>query len=194
MTKIKHNPQAKNLIDNYISESPEFSKPILNKLRTLIMKTDPEITEDWKWGPNYYKQGMVCGFVAFKQHVTFFFFQGAMMKDPYKLFNYGDTNQHNRSIKLKSIQDIDEKKYAEYIKEAVANNVAGIKSRTREIEIPEEFGKILAKNSARDNFDKLTFTRRKEMIQLFLSAKKPETLEIRITKILEELNGKNNPN
>lgn len=89
----------------------------------MILKADPDIIEDWKWGPNYQKNGMVCGFGAFKQHVILTFFQGAILKDPKKILNHGTTNQHNRNIKFKSINDIDEDTLIKYIREAVNNNV-----------------------------------------------------------------------
>ncbi len=55
---------AKERIDEYIRELPEFSKSICAKLRQVIFKAQPHIAQDWKWGPNYqYPKGiMVCGY------------------------------------------------------------------------------------------------------------------------------------
>src|SRR5436853_338053 len=100
MVTVNHNSKASKLIDDYIAKSPAFAQKICNMLRQIILKADPKIIEDWKWGPNYYKDGMICGYGTFKGWVTFSFFQGALMKDPKKLFNYGDANAHNRSIKF----------------------------------------------------------------------------------------------
>ncbi len=87
MTRL--NPDSKKLIDEYIDELPDFSKEICMRLRELTHSADPEIVEDWKWGPSFNKQGMVCGFSAFREHVSFTFFEGAAMKDPKKLFTEG---------------------------------------------------------------------------------------------------------
>jgi hypothetical protein len=73
---------AKKRIDNYIASGSALARPILRKLRELIFIAEPAIIEDWKWGPNYSKNGMVCGYFGFKEHVTFTFFGGAALKDP----------------------------------------------------------------------------------------------------------------
>ena len=175
-------------IDTYIDEAPEFSKPICRKLRTLILKTDPEITEEWKWGPNYQRAGMVCGFGAFKQHVTLTFFQGALLSDPYKLLTEGLNNQHNRGMKFKDVSEINEKILAEYIKEAIGNNLKGIKSNIQEIILPDEIKQILAAEGLLEAFEKSTYTFRKDHIVWIQDAKKPETREKRVRRLLDILN------
>lgn len=70
-------------IESYFDEAPSFAGDICRKLRHIIFKAEPEIVEDWKWGPNYSKNGMVCGIGAFQKHVSLAFFQGAHMKDSY---------------------------------------------------------------------------------------------------------------
>lgn len=185
MTKSNHNPKAKVLINKYIKKSPEFSHPICNKLRELILKADPDIIEDWKWGPNYQKNGMVCGFGAFKQHVTLTFFQGAILKDPKKILNHGTTNQHNRNIKFKSINDIDEDTLIKYIREAVNNNVKEIKSKDKTVIIPEELIKALEVVSLLEIFEATSYTNRKEFVNWIESAKKQETISKRLKATIE---------
>jgi hypothetical protein len=90
-------PNAKREILDYIGAMPEFSRAICKKLRTLILKADKHIIEDWKWGPNYYYSGMLCGYGAFKNHVKFTFYNGSAMKDPKNLFNHCVDNEFNRS-------------------------------------------------------------------------------------------------
>lgn len=100
-SKSKHNPDAPKFIEEYIREARDFAQPICRKLRAIIFKAEPDIIEDWKWGPNYYKSGIVCGFGAFKQHVTLAFFQGAMLKDPKKILTE-DGSKTPRSLRLGS--------------------------------------------------------------------------------------------
>ena len=78
-------PNATQEIDRYIAKAPEFARPICARIRALIHKADPDIVEDWKWGPNFNKHGMICGFGAFKEHVSLGFFKGELLKDPKKL-------------------------------------------------------------------------------------------------------------
>ena len=58
----KVHPNAKQEIDAYIEEMQPFAKAICKKLRSIILKADPSIQEDWKWGPHYSGNGMVCGY------------------------------------------------------------------------------------------------------------------------------------
>ena len=80
--KIQNNASTEVL--NYIESLPEFAKTICHRLREIILKTDPGIIEDWKWGPNYNLNGMLCGFGGFQKHVKFTFYNGSAMKDPKK--------------------------------------------------------------------------------------------------------------
>jgi hypothetical protein len=188
MPSSTHNPKASSLITDYIKHAPLFAQPICAKLRALIKKAEPTIIEDWKWGPNFYKDGMVCGFGAFKNHVTLAFFKGSLMKDARKLFNYGDSNAHNRSIKFQTLQDIDEKALIAYIKEAVVLNVKGVKISSGIIRLPSDLKKMFDKyRQAYTRFKDLSFTSRKEMVDSVLGAKKSETRERRIIQIVEKL-------
>jgi hypothetical protein len=59
MATSKHNADASFKITNYIESLPEWSQKICINLREIILSCNPEIIEDWKWGPNYYLNGMV---------------------------------------------------------------------------------------------------------------------------------------
>ncbi len=60
----------------------------------------------------------------------------------------------------------------------------------REITLPEDFKKELIKNKkAFQNFEKLSFTHKKEYIMAILDAKKEETRKRRIQKTIEMLSG-----
>jgi uncharacterized protein YdeI (YjbR/CyaY-like superfamily) len=176
-------PQASHLIDEYIKKAPVFAQPICTKLRQIIRKADPGIVEDWKWGPNFNKKGMVCGFSAFKEHVSFVFFQGAMLKDPKKILALGGSNVHNRTVKFMGLKDIDEKTLIAYIKEAVAPNTRGVKAQPekKQVTVPADLKKALAANKkAHANFEQLAYTYRKEYIKWIEEAEQPETRQRKI--------------
>lgn len=191
--KLKHNPDAKQLIDEGIASAEPFAQAICKKLRSIILKAEPGIIEDWKWGPNYYKDGMVCGFWYFKKHCTLTFWQGALLKDKKKVLQMNEGNLHNRHIKYTDVKQIDEKLLIEYITEAVINNEKGLKiteAKDKTVVIPPDFKKLLVKNKLLSYFEKLAYSHRKEYTMWINDAKKDETRLRRINKAIEKLKSK----
>jgi len=184
---------ASKRIDQYFAKSAPFAKPICARLRAIIHKAEPAIREDWKWGPNFNKAGMVCGIWAFKSHVTLTFFQGALLKDPKKILLHGTANARNRSAKFTNASDIDERTLVAYVREAVRNNERGLKAKPSgaSLRTPADFQKALSRNAiAKKFFAGLTYTHRKEYIAWITSAKKPETRVRRISEALAMLTKK----
>jgi hypothetical protein len=69
-------------VDEYISKSTDFAKPILVHLRDLVHDACPAIGETIKWGfPHFDYKGMLCSMSSFKQHCAFGFWKTALMKD-----------------------------------------------------------------------------------------------------------------
>lgn len=188
--KVRHNPDAKRLIDEGIAEAEPFAREICKKLRSIIFKAEPAIIEDWKWGPNYYKDGMVCGFWYFKNHVTFLFYQGALLKDRKKVLQSNPGTLHNRHIKYTDVKQVDEKLLIEYITEAVINNEKGLKlteAKDKTVVIPEDFKKRLVKNKILKNFEAMSYSKRKDYVQWIDSAKQEATRNKRIDQALEKI-------
>lgn len=191
--KVKHNPDAKALIDEGIASAEAFAQVICKKLRSIIFKAEPAIIEDWKWGPNYYKDGMVCGFWYFKNHVTFTFYQGALLKDKKKVLQMNEGNLHNRHIKYTDVKQIDEKLLIEYLTEAAINNEKGLKlteAKDKTVIIPADFKKLLVKNKILKNFENMSYSRRKDYV-LWINGAKQEATRIKrmnqgIAKIKEK--------
>jgi uncharacterized protein YdeI (YjbR/CyaY-like superfamily) len=192
-TKTKHNPDAKNLIDEYISSAEPFAQAICKKLRSLIFKAEPSMIEDWKWGPNYFSNGMVCGFGHFKKHVSLAFFQGALLKDKKKILLKNEGNLHNRHIKFTDVKQIDEKLLIEYITEAVINNEKGLKiteAKDKTVTVPEDFKKALIKNKALNNFEEMSYSKRKDYVTWINGAKQDATREKRIIQAVDKIKQK----
>lgn len=175
-------------ITSYISALNEPAKSICTRLRAIILKSVPGIREDWKWGPNYNYEGMVCGVGGFKKHAVIHFFNGAQMKDPKKLFNFGGENDYSRSIKFNDVSEVDEKVIAAYVKESASINKAGYKrtkKETKEAVPPDDLYTALKKKPvARKFFDSLANGYKNEFIELVESAKKQETRDQRILKVV----------
>lgn len=195
---MKQNNTITEKINLYIENSPDFSKPILNQLRSIILKTDPSITEDWKWNaPCFASNGLICWIAAFKKHVGINFFKGSLINDTYKLFENSNSEKGNRIIKYADLNEIDEKKLSHYIKEAVKINQKGIKIPTikKELIIPDYFIKALKSHPrAYENFMNFSYSHQKEYVEWITEAKKEETRQKRIKKSIEMLSlgkGKN---
>ena len=193
MAKVKHNPDAAALIDEGIEKLEPFAQVICKRLRKLILSSDPELIEDWKWGPNYYLNGMVCGYWGFKKHVSFVFFQGSLLKDKKKILLENPGNVHNRHIKFTDVKQIDDKVILEYLFEAIDNNRKGLKlivTKDKTIVTPDDVTKQFKKAKILNYFDSLAFSHRKEYVQWIESAKKEETRTKRIEQAIEKLTSK----
>ena len=115
-------------IDNYIKELADWRGKMIARVRALVLKTAPEITEEWKWGvPVWAYKGNVLAGGVFKDHVKLNFFKGASLKDPKKLFNAGLEAKASRSIDFAEDSKIEESALKDLIREAVALNSAGKK-------------------------------------------------------------------
>ena len=172
----------------YLDSLPEWSKAVCTKLRRIILKADPSLAEEWKWGPHYSSNGMVCGYGAFQKHVKFTFFNGAAMKDAKGLFNHCVDNEFSRSIKFVDGKEINEKLLTDYIRESVAVNQKGFKREVKDktVEVPAELQAALKKNKkAQAFFDALSYGYKKDFVELVTTAKQEKTRLERIAKVVD---------
>lgn len=117
-------------IDDFIKEQNDWRGKWIAKFRALILKTAPEITEEWKWGvPVWSYKGNVVASGVFKDHVKLNFFKGASLKDPKKLFNAGLEAKATRAIDISEGDKLDEAALKDLIRQAVAFNTAGKKKK-----------------------------------------------------------------
>ena len=115
-------------IDKFIKETTDWRGAWIASFRKLILKTAPEVTEEWKWGvPVWAYKGNVVASGIFKDHVKLNFFKGASLKDPKKLFNAGLEAKATRAIDISEGTKIDEAALRDLIREAVDVNSAGKK-------------------------------------------------------------------
>ena len=193
IAKVKHNPDAAGLIDEGISQMEPFAQKICKKLRKIILSADPDLIEDWKWGPNYYLNGMVCGFWGFKKHASLVFFQGSLLKDKKKILQQNPGNVHNRHIKYTDVKEIDEDVILEYLFQAIDNNKKGIKiteAKDKTVVIPDDVKKAFKTAKVLTYFESLAYSHRKEYMMWITDAKKEETRLKRITQAIEKLASK----
>ena len=119
------------LISQRIAELGDWRGKLLDRLRKLIKKADPEITEEWKWRgtPVWYHEGIVCTGESYKGVVKMTFAKGASLKDPAKLFNASLEGNARRAIDFRETDKLDEAALKDLIRAAVAANIAGKKKR-----------------------------------------------------------------
>ena len=117
-------------IDKFINDLTDWRGKWIKHFRALILKTVPEVAEDWKWGvPVWTYNGNVVASGVFKDHVKLNFFKGASLPDPKKLFNAGLEAKATRAIDIAENDKIDEFALKELLRVAVEFNMAGKKKK-----------------------------------------------------------------
>ena len=59
-------------VDSYIAGSGREARPKLKEIRKIIKSAIPKVEEGISWGVPFYKyRGVLAGFAAFKNHVSF---------------------------------------------------------------------------------------------------------------------------
>lgn len=100
-------------VDEYINKQKNPQKEVCIYLRNLIYKTLPAVKEEMKWGVPVFAGGKFY-IGSLKNHVNLGFSTNGLNEKEIALFEgNGKTMRH---IKIKSLQDIDEKKLVQLIK------------------------------------------------------------------------------
>ena len=117
-------------IDKFINDLADWRGKWIKQFRALILKTAPEVAEDWKWGvPVWTCKGNVVASGVFKDHVKLNFFKGASLPDPKKLFNAGLEAKATRAIDIAENDKVDEAALKDLIRAAVDFNASGGKKK-----------------------------------------------------------------
>ena len=183
---------------DYITAHPEY-KSELTLLRKLCNANG--LTETIKWGAPVYTDANnknVIGLGAFKSYIGLWFFQGSFLKDSKKkLMNAQEgTTRGMRQLRFTDLAAIkaDEKLITAYIKEALANSLAGKEIKPKrtaggvKVDMPDELASALKKNAkAKKGFDDLSPYKQKEYTEYISGAKREATKLSRLDKILPML-------
>lgn len=143
-------------IDDYIAGKEAWARPMLTKLRQLILKANPRIEQEWKWrAPAFTHHGILVLLWGFKAHVSLMFHSGNLLDDPKALFGASEVNEHNRSFKLREGDKIPEKQIVAWVKRASEINEKGPKPKAKKaapkamtVAVSADFEKELKKNKA----------------------------------------------
>jgi uncharacterized protein YdeI (YjbR/CyaY-like superfamily) len=181
-------------IDQYIANSAEFAIPILEHLRKLVHQADARIEEKIKWSmPFFDYKGTVCNMAAFKNHCSFGFWKGSLLKDDLNIFTE-KTEAMGSLGKIKTFNDLPEDEVLiMYIREAIRLNEEGIKlpTKPKSIEktnliVPKEFLDALQQDpSALSTFQNFSASNKKDYVLWIEEAKTETTRQKRLDTAVE---------
>ena len=187
-------------IDAYIAKSADFAKPILERIRILVHKAVPDITETVKWSMPFFEYNgtIVCNMAAFKQHCAFGFWNAAQLKDTEGILQIKDKNAMGHLDRIVSLKDLPaDKILIAYIKEAAqlikeGKNVPARgnqeKAPKKALPMPAVLTAALKKNkTAQATFEAFPPSHRREYIEWISEAKTDETRDKRVATTLEWL-------
>lgn len=170
-------------------ESVDANLDILKKLRAILLTT--ELEEKMKWGiPTYcLKNKNVAGIGAFKSYAGIWFFNGVFLKDDAGVLINAQEGKTKglRQWRFESIDDIDENLLRTYILEAIQNQKDGkeVKPEKKPLIIPDELKEALASDShLSETFESLTLSCKREYAEYISEAKRAETKQKRLDKII----------
>ena len=114
-------------VDDYLSLLPAWQRETLEKVRDVLHRADPEMTETIKRSvqPYFVCEGNVAAFLAARDHVNVFVYDGGIVPDPHGLITAGHENKTARTIGFREGDDVPEDHLLEFFRLLVADNRAG---------------------------------------------------------------------
>ena len=114
-------------VDAYIDALPEWQQAICRRVRDLAHEADPELEETIKRTvqPYFVCEGNVAAFLAARDHVNVFVYDGGIVPDPHGLITAGHENKTARTIGFREGDDVPEDHLLEFFRLLVADNRAG---------------------------------------------------------------------
>jgi hypothetical protein len=114
-------------VDAWIEALPDWQAAVCRDLRKLIHEADPEVGETIKrtTQPYFVLAGNICAFLAAKDHVNLFLYDGAIVPDPAGIITAGQANKTARTIAFFRGDPIPRRPLLTMLRQIVANNRAG---------------------------------------------------------------------
>jgi hypothetical protein len=114
-------------VDAYLAGLPDWQRDILSQVRDIVHEADPDVEETIKRTvqPYFVLDGNVCAFLAAKDHVNVFLYDGAIVPDPEGIITAGHDNQTARAIGLRWDDKVNEPALLAMFRQIIANNRAG---------------------------------------------------------------------
>ena len=181
-------------VDRYIADAEPFARPILEHIRSLVHAAAPGVTEALKWRmPFFLLNGKpLCHLAAFSRHCGFGFW-GEPMRAYLAAEGVGSDEGMGSFGRITSLKDLpSDAKLRAYIRHAIELRAAPSAKPKRAaaatrppLVIPPVLKNALAANrAARDAFNDMSYTHRKEYAEWIQEAKRESTRETRLAKAL----------
>ena len=114
-------------VDAYLAPLQDWQREILARVRDLVHEADPDVEETIKRTvqPYFVLDGNICAFLAAKDHVNVFVYDGAIVADPDGLITAGHDNDTARTIGFRRGDAINAPAMLVFFRQIIANNRAG---------------------------------------------------------------------
>ena len=114
-------------VDDYLHRLPDWQRETLQQVRKVLHRTDPAMTETIKRTvqPYFVLDGNVAAFLAARDHVNVFVYDGGIVPDPDRLITAGEGNKSARTIGFREGDTVPEEALLEFFRRLVADNRAG---------------------------------------------------------------------
>jgi hypothetical protein len=114
-------------VDAYLDALPAWQRALCGRLRDIVHAADPEVEETIKRTvqPYFVLQGNVCAFLAARDHVNLFVYDGAIVDDPHGLITAGHTNSSARTIGFREGDPVDEPALLAFLRQIIDDNRHG---------------------------------------------------------------------
>ena len=114
-------------VDRYLDALPDWQREILGQVRDLLHEADPDLEETIKRSvqPYFVLDGNVAAFLAARDHVNVFVYDGAIVADPDGLITAGHDNETARTIGFNRGDPINRPALLRFFRQIIANNRAG---------------------------------------------------------------------
>ena len=115
---------ASEQIDKLIARTADWRGDTLTNVRKIILETDKEIVEEWKWmgSPVWSRDGIIAVGNPHKGKVKLTFMYGAKLADPDRLFNAGLEGNERRAIDFFEGDKVNARALKDLVRAAIAYN------------------------------------------------------------------------
>lgn len=161
----------------------------LKWIRDILLNTELEETIKWNIPTYCIKNKNVVGLIRLKNEVGIWFHQGAFLSDKHNLLINAQEGKTKgmRSIRITKVSEISEEILKEYFLESIKNQKEGkeIKAvKGKKIEIPTPLLEKLKDSNMLHLFEAFSQSKQNEFSEYITSAKREETKNKRIVKII----------
>ncbi|MFF2244885.1 DUF1801 domain-containing protein [Arthrobacter sp. NPDC058130] len=114
-------------VDAFIAALPDWQQDICVHVRELVHAADPAVAETIKRTkqPYFVLDGNICAFLAAKDHVNVFLYDGGIVPDPDGIITAGHDNKTARTVAFRQGDAIPVQALTAMFRQIIADNRAG---------------------------------------------------------------------